>query len=119
MLEYKCPNCNTMVNRLYPQCNFCGINLSTLIQISDRISALESAAYFFLEDKNYINAHRAFSVLLEYKSDIPKYMIGYARSTIGLGNTDIAEEVFKTLSQRFEKNKDVENLKEIINSSKT
>jgi hypothetical protein len=118
MVNINCPNCDTKVSRLYLNCPNCDISLSTYILMAERIAALEIAGLQFLEEKKYISAHRVYSILLEYKPESRKYLIDYAQSTIGLGDLTEAEDIAETLSKRFIKNKEVENLMELIKSKK-
>jgi hypothetical protein len=84
-----------------------------------RILDIETASKTALENKDYADAFRAFSILLEYKPNQTRYLKGMCRACHGLGQNDYALPIIEDLSIRLKADREIAELKELFTKTGT
>jgi len=65
----------------------------------------------FLQKGEYLPAFRAFAVLLEYQPNLPRYHKGLCKSSIGLGQMELAATILEDLGKRIKSDPELEEIR--------
>ncbi|KAA3661902.1 MAG: hypothetical protein DWQ10_03620 [Calditrichaeota bacterium] len=113
-----CPKCGEQNNYLLTHCKGCNLRIAELHKMQNRIFQLENLAKNSISDNAFIDAFRAYSILLEYKPKSINYLKGLCWSCIGLEQFDKLKEYSHTLQKRKPNDPDLIKIESYIHSTK-
>lgn len=111
-----CPCCGSENHHLLASCGRCGARLTEIGFARSRIRELEAAGDDLLQKGEYLPAFRAFAVLLEYQPNMPRYHKGLCKSSIGLGQMELAGTILEELEKRIKSDPELEEIRALLSA---
>ena len=112
-----CPKCSEQNNYLLTYCKNCKLRISEIYTMQNRVFQVQQEAGKFVKENNFIDALRAYAILLEYKPKSLNYLKGLCWAYIGLNQYTKAIECINIIKKRRPNDSDVSKMEEICNNN--